>query len=1221
MAGIGIYGALAIVELAGSAYYGYRQLTKQSTINTQGPRVTDFTMQSASYGNPLIKAYGRMRVAGNVIWMQPILETPTTTAVGAGKGGGGVKQTTTNYSYSATLAIALCQGPIDSILQVWADSELLTDQMLGSMGTNYNIYYGNDTQLPDPIIESFEGVGQVPAYRDVAYVVIQDFPLANYGNRIPNFTFEVNRVVRQSPALEDKITAVNLIPGAGEAVYDTVVQKYVNTLTGVASNPENMNTSTNNADIITALDQLQATLPNVQWIGLVVCWFATSTDAGTCTIIPKVEVQGSVSSSPDDWSVAGLDRSTAQAILRFSDGTPTYGGTPSDISIIRLVQEIKSRGLNIMFYPMVFVDTITPDPKPWRGRITPANATDAASWFTKTNGYNDFINHYLTLNVNGMALANYIDAFVIGSEYVGMTSFSDIAGSYPAVTGFINVAAAAKAALPANVKTIYAGDWSEYHHASGGWYNMDPLWADSNLDLVGIDAYFPLTPDLAQSDITYQTVYDGWTSGEGWDYYWDSTRTIKTNFSGFAYAWKNVGYWWSNLHTNPDNSITAWTPKMKPLWFTEFGFPSVDGCSNQPNVFVDPRSSESSYPRASKQNIDFAAQRLALEATEDFLTAQNAVSGNSNLVPSRFVWTWDARPYPQYPNLSSVWADSDLWVTGHWIEGKIGTSTVGAIVGSLVEEVGVTNYDVSTIQDSLDGYCIPDITDIRTCITGLNVPYFFDMVESSGVLKFVKRGQNSSVTIPQDNIVPPTSKNDDIRTIAKIIRTQEVDLPQKYSVTYYDQANNYEQNTQIAQRQTTQSVNQVNLTWNLSIDDQTAQNIANQLLYTAWMNRTIYQFTVPPIYATIEPTDVITVTIDNVDRVLRVTSSDMKPNGSQDIQAVTENISTYNFYQVPGTGITAQQLPTVIPVTALTLLDLPAFPSDAWTDIFMTVADIPLDPNWNGAVLYRSDDGGVNGGNTYVQVVPLTVKSTIGTATSVLGVGNYDTWDNASSVTIVMQNGSLSSATQLALLNGANSAVLGSEIIQFQNAELVGTNTYLLSGLLRGRLGTEDQVASHVSGESFVLLDSTISRVTMPISLINILDYYKCVSVGATLAVSTEQSFTYNARQLKPHSPVQITGSRDGSGNLTINWVRRTRVGGALMDGTDVPLSEESEAYQVDIYSGSNVVRTVASTSPTCSYPAAEQITDFGSMQNAVNVRVYQMSATVGRGIAGSGVV
>ena len=133
------------------------------------------------------------------------------------------------------------------------------------------------------------------------------------------------------------------------------------------------------------------------------------------------------------------------------------------------------------------------------------------------------------------------------------------------------------------------------------------------------------------------------------------------------------------------SEFTGWWPKMKPVWFTEFGFPSVDGCANQPNVFYDPTSSESFFPRASRGYTDFKAQREALEATLDYLEDRNQKAGNSGLVPRRFAWTWDARPFAFWPDLEGVWQDAPLWEKGHWINGKLGHATLGAIVEELLE--------------------------------------------------------------------------------------------------------------------------------------------------------------------------------------------------------------------------------------------------------------------------------------------------------------------------------------------------------------------------------------------------------------------------------------------------------------------------------------------------------------------------------------------------------
>ena len=112
---------------------------------------------------------------------------------------------------------------------------------------------------------------------------------------------------------------------------------------------------------------------------------------------------------------------------------------------------------------------------------------------------------------------------------------------------------------------------------------------------------------------------------------------------------------------------------------------------------------------------------------------------------------------------------------------------------------------------------------------------------------------------------------------------------------------------------------------------------------------------------------------------------------------------------------------------------------------------------------------------------------------------------------------------------------------------------------------------------------------------------------------------------LKPFSPVNIEGERDGSDNLTITWLRRGRIGQELPSGADIPLSEESEAYEVDILddavSPHTVLRTIEVTSESASYTAAEQTADGLTPGDAVTVRVYQISASVGRGHYGEATV
>lgn len=1193
----------------------------KTRINQEGSRLTDLMVQFSTYGKAIPVIYGNSRIAGNVIWSRPIKESVTTTtqSSGGGKGGGGggsLETTTTTYSYSVSMAIAICEGPITEVVRVWADSKPL-DLTQGS----YSLYLGNETQLPDTFISSFHAAGQTPAYRGMAYVVIKDFPLADYGNRIPNFTFEVRRTLKKPFDLEDKIKEISLIPGAGEYVYDTAVQEKTFGQQDVAGNfvqggkitKLNLNNLSNKADSLVALDNLKATLPNVEYVSVILNWFADSADPAVCLIKPGVEFNSQGARvAPDDWVVAGFTRNTGHPILEFPDGSPTYGGTPTDKSIVRLCQELKARGYQVLFYPMLQVDTITPQSKPWRGRITPTTATDANNFFTRSNGYNAFINHYANLNVGGVLLKNTIDAFMIGSELVGLTTYMSSPGVFPAVTQLKSLATSVKSAVGSGVKVVYGGDWSEYH-STNGWYHLDPLWSDSNIDVVAIDCYFPLTPDLPQTQIDYQKVYEGWSKDEGWDYYYSDSvnRTGLTSYGGSpTYAWKNVKHWWNSTHTNPNAIVTAWTPKMKPVWFSELGFPSVDCCANQPNVFIDPDSVESFYPRGSRARVDFLAQRTALDASIDYLNAQNILE--TNFIPRKFIWTWDARPFPFWPDLLGVWSDGGNWKTGHWIQGKLGLSNLGQIVADLLKRVGYdsTMYDVTRLTDIVSGYIINNRQTVRGCLEQLAAAYFFDCVESDGLLKFIKRGKVANVTLDFTELVAQDDAND---TLA-ITRTQELELPRQVDVIYLNRTADYQAGTQSSQRQTVKAVDYVTVNLPIVLSDQEAKVVADVTLYNAWVGRVQYLLTVPPKYALLEPTDVITITKDGAAYLMRVTASKLVRNGVQELAAVAEDASSYDFYNPAGSGAPAIQPPTTVSATRLELLDLPAFPTDAITDAYLRYGVVGLGGEWTGSAVYRSDDGGAN----YALMQSLTAQATIGAALTVLPAGTVYTWDIASTVDVLLTFGELQSVTDIAVLNGSNVCVIGDEVIQFQTATLIGENQYRLSRLLRGRLGTEWAVGSHVAGARFILLTNALARELMASSGWSISKKYKPVTVGSTLGATTAQDFTYAARALKPYAPAHIVGSRNVGGDLTINWKRRTRIGGDWRDAVDIPLSEESERYEVEIMQGVTLKRTIVSlTSPTTIYTAAQQVTDFGSAQSSVSVKIYQLSAAVGRGNAG----
>jgi hypothetical protein len=483
------------------------------------------------------------------------------------------------------------------------------------------------------------------------------------------------------------------------------------------------------SDFRRALDNLQNSLPNVRRVNLFVSWYGDDLRAGACTLMPGVTHDGS-GELPHEWGCAGYTRYTARLISTSGPGA-AYGGTPDDRSLAACIAELNNRGLTVAFTPFILMDVpagnTLPDPYtggtgqpvyPWRGRITkqyatvdktPAVATEVAAFVAE---YRAFVLHYANL----LAAAGGVEIFVLGTELRGLTWLRDAAGSYPFVDALVELAADVAAILP-DAKLTYAADWSEYfgHQPGDGsgdvYFHLDPLWSDANIAAGSIDNYWPTTdwrdsaPNVDAD--TYPEIYDyayqmaNMQGGEGYDWYYasDGDRTSQTRTpitdggygKPWVYRYKDLWSWWANQHYDRPGGVesgtpTAWVPQSKPIWFTEIGTPSIDKGANQPNVFYDPKSSESFIPYFSTGACDYLAQRRGNHAKlryfdpddVEFEESRNPEStgytGRMLDLDYVYLYTWDARPYPFFPLFSEIWSDGGNWPFGHWLDGKLGAA-------------------------------------------------------------------------------------------------------------------------------------------------------------------------------------------------------------------------------------------------------------------------------------------------------------------------------------------------------------------------------------------------------------------------------------------------------------------------------------------------------------------------------------------------------------------
>jgi len=238
--------------------------------------------------------------------------------------------------------------------------------------------------------------------------------------------------------------------------------------------------------------------------------------------------------------------------------------------------------------------------------------------------------------------------------------------------------------------------------------------------------------------------------------------------------------------------------------------------------------------------------------------------------------------------------------------------------------------------------------------------------------------------------------------------------------------------------------------------------------------------------------------------------------------------------------------------------------------------------------------------------------------TNVPDYQDFGTWDEVTNIDVTVPSGkTLVSATKAEVYINKNIALFGDEIMGYRNALLIDPNKYRLTGLLRGLRGTDWAAPDHTAGERFVVLakDGTIVPIIQS-------------QIDLDAVVSSVQ-FTFRSRNLDPLSPTKIEGTWDGPDNLTITWFRRARIEAEWIDGIDVPLDESVEFYEVDVFDGATLLRTITNTasangsvvtalSQSAFYDVADQTADGISAGADVTAQVYQISSRVGRGRPGT---
>jgi putative tail protein len=1091
----------------------------------KGPRLGDLRVSDASYGMPIPIVYGAARVAGVMIWTSGLEERSDEVSM---KGGG---PTSTTYAYYSSFAMGLCEGPLASVRKIWLDTKLVYDvsstnlgiinQRVGDIDPRHllspdeladrrdeiqaelnavqsamTVYLGTETQLPDPVMEAHEGVGEVPAHRGLAYLLFADLPLAAYGNRIPNVSAEV--MTASAPAYPK----VTVIPASDVNVDRVVLDQAREILWSV------------HQQTIHQVDALQNTLVRSE--------------------VVSTGVHGGSLQTP---LYVGLAVDVDGFLYTALTGDATFHGRLARLDPVSL--EVTHIGLSqITMAPIQL------------GTCSTLRVSQGFVWYTSY----------------GLIHAAY--AFMRPGAIDPATglplTLMRMTGSYTFST-----------AGPLNG---LQGDMIAVDRDETAWIICSSPTVSSRTGLLhmhsdGTAQVFDLTPDIADATLI---AYDAWTHS-----LIIGGQTAATSGVTRVLKWDIAT---QSTVMAADGVITT-LGTVRSAW--ERGIVG-----------------RTLYYPAGFTNL------YALDVDSLTLTVHEQIG-----LPGGWP-TAQIHGGVYDPATQSMWVmESGVGFAKYYLDRiEPGTLTLGTIVEDLSVRAGLDTADVvtNTLTAPVHGFVVSQRAEARAALEQLLAAFLVDGVETDWHIVFQHRATVPAATLTVDDLAAhePGATLPDVLTPERLDDQQ---LPIRLDITYADPARDYQDTVQHARRfqagQRARSLREVRTPVLLTADQ--AKHLAEQSFTEAWVSRTTYKLMLPYKWTTVDPGDVLAVEALDTTSLMRVQQIQNGANGILEMTAVAYDAHIYTAS--PSVGVVAdavtQQTITMNAPTGLFLLDTHLLRDvDEGSGYYMAMAPQGSGA-WSGATAFSSVDA-----NAWRMEDTLTMGVDYGSAMSVLAAGSPYVLDYGHTVDIRMARGTLTSIALAELLNGANAGLLGQEILQWQTATALDATSWRLSNLLRGRRGTEWAITTHVQGERFLMLSpATLRREEMGLSEVGTPRLYRAVTMNTDAMTTAGQAFTNTALGLRPYSVEHVHGTRNAGNDLTLTWIRRTRLGGVWVDGRDVPLGEASEAYEIDVLVSGAVVRTLTSSVQNVLYLASQQTTDGITPGQPVTVTVYQIGQ-LGRG-------
>lgn len=1209
---LGIGGA-ALGATFGQASLGWtvgstvgRMLFPPKQPHQVGPRLGDLSVTSSAHGAPINIGYGTHRMNGNIIWAKPLKEVAVRSGGGGGKGGkgGGGKGGgggSTTFQYYANVAVAFSEGVADDVLRIWANNELIYDKtgeegVVRKGGLNFRFYRGTDDQMPDGLIQADKGADLTPAYRGICYIVFEDYNVTDI-RHVPSFTAEITYNQTQ-----ERLVVPAMTLGSEDWSTDTLVVDFERGRAFV-QNPEDGELMIRRFNLHNMREDKRETLS-----------IPFGTGSVPSTILHTGQVALNAGAATNSRAIALYSGDTLQGEVVFGVNNTSTG---MDTDRFEYASNMASSAFKTIFgthETFLGVGTIF-------GHIGFLSSGDVNGGEVEDLEYVDDSQNTLDNVSNG----GDIDfSFSRVKSILGKTELDWTAEFFMLGGAQYNANSSSPLRFyryrqydDFSLRMLLGSNWESLVNLEGigkGWSHVrdytpsDLIPNETELVNAGVGAVLDQRGSVQQSSGEFLGVEDIGIIFPVQAASDNSIWYVKVN------AWTGDVMWrvQTNLVTMP--VATQQAVNQSRLYEDSYGIIRPVTTTGARGILINtvtgeievndptsPASYEGYYPPTGHRGVYDSL-------TQSFIGLALATEG-ANPILARW----------------------------YFKKGQGGSVLVSDIITDLCTRAGLSlsDIDVSDVEDISElGYVIGAFSTARQGISPLMAANFFDGVESDWKVKFVKRGASPVRELSIDDFMLPDKERG---YALEKFRDNDKVLPRLLKVDYIDPAIDYESGAQTHQRTLSptpvmQSENEGFIQLPIAMTGDKAAGIAEILSYTEWMERTNFKFTTDWTNLDLEPSDVITITVDETESYrARILTTELGANLNMEITATEEYAGQYVSGAVGASyrGFDAQNV-NVGGMSKLMHIDAPLiFDGHEQADR----ATAPLywqlghfgQSGWTGAVAYKSLDN-LQWGILGVSNSPMAW----GAALNALGDpqdGNPFKTDTLNTLTVSMVSGEevLESITYTEMLNGGNFGVLIKnngevEYIQWQDVEDNADGTFTLSNLLRGRRGTDTMAYGHGTGEIFIVPDlftGGMDKITL--GGVGVARYWKAVTNGKLFDTVTETSFTSLGRSLMPYAPYQQAATLEAGDDVEITWVRRTRVGGDWVDDSDtVQLAEDSEEYELEILDApeGTVVRTVTGlTSPLYLYDAADQASDgFTVPMTEITVKVYQMSEQVGRG-------